>query len=144
MDLVERRAMVVNTDDCWVYAGAIYPNGYGRVDVNVGGCSTSRRAHRIMYESIVGEIPEGLVMDHLCRVRLCINPDHLEPVTHAENSRRGIPGVNHNSLKTFCAQGHEFDQENTYRHGGKRLCRKCRAAFAKKRNDALRIAYRVH
>lgn len=70
--------------DCWAWQGSIAPNGYGKL----GGSW----AHRLSYETFVGPIPEGLDLDHLCRNRGCVNPDHLEPVTRKENLRRGLRG----------------------------------------------------
>ena len=86
-------------------------------------------AHRVAYRLEVGPIPRGLVLDHLCRVRNCVRPDHLEPVTRGENVLRGetIPAANR--AKTACKDGHDFDEENTYiAPNGHRGCRKCRAA----------------
>ena len=76
----------VNQSGCWVWNGTRYTNGYGRKSQN----GTSVRAHRVYYEKFKGPIPDGLQIDHLCRVRLCVNPTHLEAVTHEENGRRGI------------------------------------------------------
>ena len=87
----------------------------------------NRRAHRCSYEFLKGEIPNGLVIDHLCRVRNCINPDHLEPVTPLENMMRGNNQTVTNKTKTVCKNGHEFTPENTYTnpYSGKRKCRTC-------------------
>ena len=73
-----------DVDGCWIWRGRIAPNGYGRLG--------SKYAHRVMYELHVGPIPTGLDVDHLCRVRHCVNPRHLEPVTRSENLRRGKSG----------------------------------------------------
>ncbi len=72
-------------DGCWRWTGSVTPQGYGMFAFSDEG----KRAHRVMYELLVGPIPEGLTLDHLCRVRHCVNPEHLEPVTLAENVRRG-------------------------------------------------------
>lgn len=71
-------------DGCWLWTGPLYSNGYG--EFNFDG--RNRRAHRFAYDRLVGPIPDGLELDHLCRVRRCVNPAHLEPVTHEENVRR--------------------------------------------------------
>jgi hypothetical protein len=110
--------------------------GYGAF--MVGGRNV--RVHRWAYETLVGPIPDGLVIDHLCRVRNCVNPDHLEPVTHRENIRRGEAGA-WNRVKTHCPQGHEYTPENTRYSGTTRNCRECQRI----RNleiDARRIAER--
>lgn len=77
---------ITRTDTCWLWTGAFNPHGYG-IARNVGG---STLVHRISYEHNVGPIPEGLFLDHLCRVRACCNPAHLEPVTDLENKVRGL------------------------------------------------------
>ena len=91
----------------------------------------SMLAHRFSYELLVGPIAPGLELDHLCRVRACCNPAHLEPVTPLENFRRGYAIAAINARKTHCKHGHEFSPENTYVYTGKqgtsRICRECRS-----------------
>lgn len=72
------------TTPCWVWHGALNRDGYGRAPTHI----RERSAHRAMYEAVVGPIPEGMELDHLCRVKSCVNPDHMEPVTPAVNVRR--------------------------------------------------------
>lgn len=110
---------------CWLWRGLVMPDGYGQVQMKG---ARARVAHRVAYEEIKGAIPEGLVLDHLCRVRHCVNPAHLEPVTLAENTARGIGITVKNSLKRFCKRGHPFTEENTYRKGSHRGCKACRMA----------------
>lgn len=77
--------MTVNANGCWIHGMALDKDGYGAISEK----RKSKRAHIVMYESVHGKVPDGLQLDHLCRVRACINPDHLEPVTCGENIRRG-------------------------------------------------------
>lgn len=112
---------------CWLWiAGVTTREGYGQFwDGN-----KIIYAHRFSYERVNGNIPEGLHIDHLCNVRCCVNPDHLEAVTLQENiKRRDDRGrqVSHNKHKTHCIRGHLFDEKNTYVRNdtGARMCRKC-------------------
>ena len=122
---LERRfwSKVEITDDCWLWSGAKNKDGYG--SIRIEGKTVS--AHRVSYELRFGSIPQGLVIDHVCRVHHCVNPDHLEPVTNEENLRRGIPNpAALNAVKTHCKHGHEFTPENTYMLPvGGRGCRTC-------------------
>jgi hypothetical protein len=108
------------TGFCWLWTASTNRQGHGHFFPERKTCLT---AHRWSYEFLVGPIPEGLHLDHLCRIPSCVNPDHLEPVTVAENVRRGLHGV----LRTRCGEGHELTDENVYlRPGdGSRRCRKC-------------------
>ena len=111
------------TGDCWQWTGSLATGGYGTIVAEAPSRGKLLRAHRVAYELMVGPIPEGLDLDHLCRNRGCVRPSHLEPVTRRENLSRGLGGA----LKTHCAQGHEYTEENTYRRpGGTRDCRTCR------------------
>jgi hypothetical protein len=104
-------------ESCWTWTGAIRTNdGYGKFQ--------DRLAHIKNYEKARGKVPAGLELDHLCRVRSCINPAHLEAVSHAENVRRGIWGT-HQKAKTHCPRGHEYNAANTYKYKGRRCCRAC-------------------
>src|SRR4051794_29354457 len=96
------------SDGCWLWLSGLNQYGYGRFSVARRMCL----AHRYSYELNVGPIPEGLVLDHLCRTPRCVRPDHLEPVTQAVNLERGLRprGVAHwNGRKTHCHKGHAFD-----------------------------------
>lgn len=109
--------------DCWLWTGATI-RGYGVIWVN----ETRRagRAPRVAWELLVGPIPDGLTIDHLCRVPLCVNPDHLELVTAGENSRRNPAAPwSRKARQTRCKRGHEFTPDNTQRHHGRRSCRRC-------------------
>jgi len=91
------------------------------------------RAHRFSFTLHLGEIPDGLELDHLCKNKLCVKPDHLEAVTHAENVRRGNAGKWQRE-KTHCPQGHPYSEENTYviPATGHRQCRECNRARGRK------------
>lgn len=113
----------------WLWKRAIDPTGYGRFSVD----GRMLYAHRWAYGFFVEPIPEGRQIDHLCRVRHCVYPPHLEVVTQQENLRRGG-----NAAKTHCIHGHEFSAENTYVNpDGRRSCRACRRdALARHRRNA--------
>jgi hypothetical protein len=122
-DLPERLSKrIVSVDDCWQWDNPD-SEGYGRVTFS----GTQYLAHRVVYENLVGPIPAGLHIDHLCRNRGCVNPDHLDPVTCRVNVMRSPIAIGAvNARKTHCKRGHEFTAENTYvlPEGG-RHCREC-------------------
>ena len=124
-------AKVDKTPTCWLWTGA-KTGGYG-----VFG-HPQRRSHRLSYEWLVGPIPEGLQMDHLCRVRACVNPDHLEPVTQQVNLLRGETIVAARAAQTSCVRGHPFDEDNTLIVKNGRMCKACLAMRARQRTRALR------
>jgi hypothetical protein len=106
---------------CWLWDKAVMSNGYGLIMTATG----VRTAHRVSYEAFRGPIPEGLELDHKCRVRSCVNPNHLEAVTKLVNVRRGLSGAR-NRQKTHCKNGHELSEENVLRdRDGGRHCRAC-------------------
>lgn len=130
-----QRKVIAQSNECWLWSGGTHPNGYGYFD---GGY-----AHRWAYENAVGEIPPGLEIDHLCRTRNCVNPSHLELVTHAENQRRrkGFKTGPYN-VGTHCKSGHERSPENTRIRpsDGARECIPCRrAAVARYRQKRLAV-----
>lgn len=110
-------------EGCWVWTGAVTSDGYGQL--SVGGKMVS--AHRFAYELCREPIPDGLQLDHLCRNRGCVNPEHLEPVDCRTNLLRGVGPSAVNATKTHCVHGHPLNGENLYvGPGGSRLCRECR------------------
>lgn len=129
------RQYQVSINGCWLWTSGIADNGYGKF--RVGDCTMG--AHKWSYEDRHGEVPEGMHLDHLCRVRHCVNPDHLEVVTPKVNTYRGISFSAVNAAKTHCIHGHEFTPENThvYVYKGKphRSCRRCRVDAAKRRRN---------
>lgn len=108
-------------DGCWLWLGAKDESGYGTFRLGGNGvCQV--QAHRLSYEMLVGRIQPGLVLDHLCRVRACIRPSHLEPVARGENSKRGASF----NWAVGCKRGHPWTEESTYRApNGRRTCRIC-------------------
>lgn len=115
-------------DGCWQWLGSIDKDGYGRY--------SGRMAHRAMWEERRGPIPSGHQLDHRCRNRACVNPEHLEPVTRAVNMARGAT-----ANKTACKSGHQFNPENTYRRpSGHRDCKECIRQRARRYKATARIA----
>lgn len=127
-----------NEQGCMEWMAALNKSGYGAFGVGPRGAHKTHKAHRVSYELLVGPIPDGLVIDHLCRNRKCVVPDHLEPVTSGENTRRGEP-----AHRTHCTKGHEYTPENTLKYAsnnGWRQCRTCaqvnaRKQYAKQRSE---------
>lgn len=128
--------MPISKDDCWIWGGR-FLGEYGRFydkDTKI-----MIPAHRLTYEDAKGAVPDGLELDHLCFNPPCVNPDHLEAVTHYENMQRL------KALKTHCPQGHEYSPENTYyytyskeRWTG-RMCRACDRIRKKTKYDLLKL-----
>ncbi len=116
-------AVRVENSECWAWSGFVAPNGYAQLG--------QRGAHRVAYELLVGPIPHGLQIDHLCRNRGCVNPQHMEPVTIKTNVLRGIGITAVHAKQTHCKHGHEFTPENTrYDAKGSRCCRACAREWA--------------
>ena len=145
-ELTERQqtnfwAKVQPTGFCWDWIARTTKDGYGLFHVDRFG--HTRVAHRIAYTLLVGEIPEGLELDHLCRNKACVNPDHLEPVTQQVNRDRvpfvNLPGglppwvVSGKNVTGFCKHGHEYTDENTYVYpDGRTECRTCKRGHRRK------------
>ena len=117
---------------CINWSGPRSSEGYGKYG--------SRYAHRVAWSKVHGPIPTGMQIDHLCRNRLCVNIDHLEAVSHAENILRGSGFSARNARKTHCVRGHEFTPENTMvRPSGARTCRACYRLVAKARYNGIPV-----
>jgi hypothetical protein len=131
----------VREDDngCWIWMGPRLRTKSGQQYGATRYAGRPSSAHRAAWRMFRGPVPEGLELDHLCRVTRCCNPLHLEPVTHAENVRRGMGLAGVNARKTHCIRGHEFDEANTIvQCGGKRACRTC-VNEAQRRNRIKRM-----
>jgi hypothetical protein len=120
---VWRRVKVAAANQCWLWTGSTVvdhswttPRQYGRILIN----GKQIRVHRFVYSVTRHPVPDGMVVDHLCRNTLCVNPSHLEMVTPGENTRRGVK-----SPKRRCPYGHEYSPENTLVRSGKKVCRVC-------------------
>lgn len=129
-------AKVDKSGECWIWTGARLPRGYGRFGVRAGDC---RYAHRLAYEWLVGPIPHGFVIDHLCNRPWCVNPAHLEAVTIQVNTARGYSNpiiTSLNTGKTHCPHGHPYNEANTYvwAKTGWRQCLTCKRANARRYN----------
>lgn len=133
-DRIERFVERIPESGCWIWIGSLGSHGYGQIGIR----NIMNTAHRVVYEFYKGEIPKGLYLDHLCRVKCCVNPNHLEPVTNRENLLRG-KGPNKEKCrqnieiarkakfdKNTCRHGHEYTEENTRWYKGMRHCKICR------------------
>ena len=107
---------------CWIWTGALNKKGYGHF---LRGPGDTTSAYRFSYEIRYGPIPDGLQVDHLCRVRSCVNPEHLELVTIGENSLRGRTFAAANKTKTYCINDHVLNLDNSYGYKGRRQCIQC-------------------
>jgi hypothetical protein len=118
------------TASCWLWTGSFDSGGYGRLRI---GQRKYSLAHRFSYQLFVGPVPEGLHLDHLCRVRSYVNPEHLEPVTRKENILRGMGAAAANARKTHCPAGHPYEGDNLRSSQYGRQCRACEKNAYRKR-----------
>ena len=123
---------VAHLGPCWLWLGPLTRNGYAPVRV---AWSIRRKGHALVFEAMKGPLPSGLELDHLCRRTNCVNPDHLEPVTHEENVRRGESICAKQSRQTHCVRGHALTEDNLVLAKLRRGIREC-ATCKKARDDA--------
>lgn len=126
---VRVNAKIDFTGPCWLWTASKTGNGYGKI-----WWTAEQRlvpAHRVVYELLVGPIPDGMELDHLCRTPACVNPEHLEPVSHRINMLRGLTVVALHAAKTTWPRGHEYDA--VIPKSGKRYCRTCDNAQQRER-----------
>ena len=123
-----------SNNECWIWLSSLTEDGYGIFWIDH---YHNIRAHRYLYELVKGKIPDGLVIDHLCRNPKCVNPNHLEAVTNKENLLRGNGFGGVNSRKTHCKRGHELTPENIYGgiKGRGRDCKLCKAVTRNERHQ---------
>jgi hypothetical protein len=128
---------------CWLWTGTTSSHGYARIAVANGQKhGEDGLVHRILYEYFFGSFPVGLTSDHLCRVRRCVNPTHIEPVTTKINVLRGTGITARSAQATHCIHGHPFDERNTLRdkRDGHRSCRACCREKMRRRRQSSRLS----
>ena len=126
----------VDEDGCWNWVGSVSRDGYGRIRIGskTNGSSRLAATHRLIYECFSGKIPNNREINHLCQNTRCVNPWHLEVVTHKTNMSRGK-----HAQKTHCIHGHEFTEENIYiRSTGGRHCKFCTLMNANRRYQQIK------
>ena len=133
---------VNKTESCWIWTASVFRGpiqpGYGKYNIK----RKTHSAHKFLWEAIHGKVPIKMHLDHLCRVRNCVNPAHLEIVTHKENILRGLSPSAFHAKKTHCINGHAFTDENTYRYKNRRQCKACRKITDSDRLESRRKYHR--
>lgn len=133
LDYIRSKSVEVPFSGCWIWMGCVSSDGYSQINQKPWS------GHKSAYIAANGDVPEGLEIHHKCNVRCCVNPDHLEAVTHLENIRASSLMGSYNRNKTHCKRSHEFTIENTYienaptKRGYARKCRTCNQAKNRRR-----------
>lgn len=131
----ERQYIPEPNSGCWLWIG-VSNSQKGKLRYGyIGHKNKKLSAHRYSYERFIDIIPEGLVLDHLCKITLCVNPNHLEAVTQKTNILRGETGKYKRPIKSHCLHGHEFTKENSYINKNTKRCRKCANLSRQKLNQ---------
>ena len=135
IEILTYNLLLDDLDGCWLWQGTVGIGGYGRFKASLPGVSSEYRPHRLSYILFIGDIPTGLVIDHLCEEKLCVNPFHLEAVSNAENVRRYFAnkawresiGGEKPWPRGYCTRGHLYSEDNTAYYGmqKKKTCKKC-------------------
>jgi hypothetical protein len=145
-EILTKKVIPVTESGCWIWGGTIAQHGYGIVNGYGFGTTDPKRqyAHRVFYILYKGPVPEGMEIDHLCRVRCCVNPDHLEAVTPKVNRLRGESFAAKHARKTHCPYGHPLVPENLVKISTRpwyRGCRECKikrdSLYYRRRQNAL-------
>lgn len=139
---IESRCIPEPNTGCWLWTGFVRADGYSQAHLAGYG---KQYGHILSYEAHIGKVPIGLELDHLCRVRCCVNPRHLEAVTRRVNTLRGISPAARQARQTHCLRGHELSGANLYRKNRHRYCRACHrmksnSYYAKKRSSVQEIS----
>lgn len=131
-EIVDGKYDVMETG-CWPWLMSVNGKGYGQINFK----RKNYKAHRVVYEMMVGKVPANKQLDHLCRNRRCVNPRHLEVVDSRTNTLRGVGASALNARKTHCRRGHPLSGKNIYKSGGYRQCRACNKIYKTKRTTDL-------
>jgi hypothetical protein len=141
-ELVMAKHVEIQVSGCWIWTGCRNSRGYGQTRFN----GKTLKAHRVMFTAIKGEIPTGWTVDHTCRARFCVNPDHLEAVTHRTNTLRGRNFTAEQARRDHCVRGHLLDGENLIQNQairGRRNCRACEVIRDREKTSAIRDAHQA-
>lgn len=129
---IDKYVVIDDDTGCWNWSGKLNQDGYGRLTINRSDERKDWLAHRFVYTFYRGDIEGEMTLDHICRNRRCVNPDHLEEVTIGVNLLRGNTFQAANKKKTHCKRGHPLSGDNLYKNSGRRHCRECRKIASKK------------